>query len=76
MAFPNPLIEPDLRDAMIDLFTDECFRLEKELMPTTPISDYAKELILIESVKRADDAVFVKYGFRIRDIFIKEPNQE
>ena len=71
MSTPNPAISPELRDAMIDLFTTECFRLEKELIPNTPISDYAKEIILKECVLRADNAVFVKYGFRIRDIFLK-----
>lgn len=60
----NPLIDTDTREAMIDLFDARYKALEIANGIPTGTADKA-------SVYAADDAVFAKFGFRIRDLFVR-----
>lgn len=60
----NPLISAETREAMIDLFDEQYKALEIAKGIPTGTADRS-------SVYAADDTVFERFGFRIRDLFVR-----
>jgi len=66
----NPKISAELRDKMVDFFSEDCLYRERiaRSMLGTPELTFEE---LRQCVKDADDATLKEYGFRIQDLFVK-----
>jgi hypothetical protein len=64
------IIDTATREAAIQLFTDECKRLESVAKRTKGGMHNITEDDLKRCVEMADSEVYVEFGFHIRDLFV------
>jgi hypothetical protein len=65
----NSAISDEIREQMIERFTEMCSYYERIAMDALG-TDTLTNLELLDCVKDADTDVAVEFGFRMRDIFV------